>query len=66
MANGSVGGGGGAWSASNSTRASERTAKRLNQAERATYNTMRSQGLSDKQARREIYSQRRFKGDTPF
>lgn len=66
MANGSVGGGGGAWSASNSTSASERTAKRLSGSERNVYNTLRSQGLSDKQARREIASQRRYKGDIPF
>lgn len=67
MANGSVGGSGGRnWSASNRTRAAARTAKRLSRSERQAYNFMRSQGLSDARARREIASQRRLKGDVPF
>lgn len=67
MANGSVGGSGGRnWSASNRTRAAARTAKRLSGSERSVYNTLRSQGLSDARARREIASQRRIKGSVPF
>ena len=66
MANGSVGGGGRNWRSSNRTRAAARTAKRLSRSERSVYNILRSQGLSDSRARREIASQRRIKGDVPF
>ena len=64
MANGSVSGGSREWSASNSTRAAERTAKRLSRGERGVYNLFRREGLSDTEARREIARIRRHAAAT--
>lgn len=66
MANGSVSGGSKNWSASKGTRAAARAAKRLSRSERRVYDHLRSEGLSDAQARQQIASMRNVRGEVPF